>query len=324
MKTPLFFVSCTTCGARIRFFDEGRLGQIIPCPKCGSMVLVEKQEVPENGENTKIVESTVKSEAEKRGTEEYCKDTGTKSIKAGQERTEAEWHEKSKEGIRTEVGTEKSVEPLSGTETTQNIPVPPALPTSVNHAVNEYPEEMRNKESKEEEFRFEGETETGWSPRALIWGTVGIAGGVFLVGITLFFLLGAGEKSKNPSLALKIPAEMEENETIPKDGKEVEHERDSETEENTEEQGVTEEVTETKVGGNTDKDANDNNAGRGNSSDDSNGNTVEMVDGLTVSENPKGSNGLNDLTNLEDLEKSDGNLSGFMQSDVGKILSEEL
>ncbi|MDO4426215.1 MAG: hypothetical protein Q4D17_10685, partial [Planctomycetia bacterium] len=42
MKTPLFFVSCATCGARIRFFEESRLGQIIPCPKCGSMVLVEK------------------------------------------------------------------------------------------------------------------------------------------------------------------------------------------------------------------------------------------------------------------------------------------
>ncbi len=36
-----FFLSCTTCQARLKVRDESALGQILACPKCGSMVLVE-------------------------------------------------------------------------------------------------------------------------------------------------------------------------------------------------------------------------------------------------------------------------------------------
>ncbi|MBO5438883.1 MAG: hypothetical protein J6A23_14585, partial [Thermoguttaceae bacterium] len=50
MKKTLFYVNCTTCGARIRFYDGSRLGQIISCPKCESMVLVEKTGNEESAE----------------------------------------------------------------------------------------------------------------------------------------------------------------------------------------------------------------------------------------------------------------------------------
>ena len=36
-----FSIACTTCQARLRVRDESVIGQILTCPKCGSMVLVE-------------------------------------------------------------------------------------------------------------------------------------------------------------------------------------------------------------------------------------------------------------------------------------------
>ncbi|MFO7905527.1 MAG: hypothetical protein R6U98_22880 [Pirellulaceae bacterium] len=36
-----FSITCTTCRARLRVRDESAIGQILACPKCGSMVLVE-------------------------------------------------------------------------------------------------------------------------------------------------------------------------------------------------------------------------------------------------------------------------------------------
>ena len=36
-----FSIACTTCRARLRVRDESVIGQILTCPKCGSMVLVE-------------------------------------------------------------------------------------------------------------------------------------------------------------------------------------------------------------------------------------------------------------------------------------------
>ncbi|MFW6169948.1 MAG: hypothetical protein ACODAD_05615 [Planctomycetota bacterium] len=36
-----FSITCTTCQARLRVRDESAIGQILACPKCGSMVLVE-------------------------------------------------------------------------------------------------------------------------------------------------------------------------------------------------------------------------------------------------------------------------------------------
>jgi len=46
-----FSISCTTCQARLRVRDEAAIGQILACPKCGSMVLVEapSEATPESG-----------------------------------------------------------------------------------------------------------------------------------------------------------------------------------------------------------------------------------------------------------------------------------
>ncbi len=37
-----FSIACTTCRARLKVRDARVLGQILPCPKCGSMVLIER------------------------------------------------------------------------------------------------------------------------------------------------------------------------------------------------------------------------------------------------------------------------------------------
>ena len=37
----LFSISCTTCQQRLKVHDAAAIGQILICPKCGSMVLVE-------------------------------------------------------------------------------------------------------------------------------------------------------------------------------------------------------------------------------------------------------------------------------------------
>lgn len=41
-----YFISCTTCQARLRVTNDAIAGQIVPCPKCGSMVLVSPPPAP--------------------------------------------------------------------------------------------------------------------------------------------------------------------------------------------------------------------------------------------------------------------------------------
>ena len=36
-----FSIACTTCRARLKVRDPAAIGQILACPKCGSMVLIE-------------------------------------------------------------------------------------------------------------------------------------------------------------------------------------------------------------------------------------------------------------------------------------------
>ncbi len=40
MEKPLFSVSCTTCRARLAVRNKEAIGEILECPKCGSMVLI--------------------------------------------------------------------------------------------------------------------------------------------------------------------------------------------------------------------------------------------------------------------------------------------
>ena len=40
MEKTLFSVSCTTCRARIAVRSRSAIGQILECPKCGSMVMI--------------------------------------------------------------------------------------------------------------------------------------------------------------------------------------------------------------------------------------------------------------------------------------------
>ncbi len=42
----MFAIQCTTCGAKLGVNDENLIGQILACPKCGGMVLVEKPGSP--------------------------------------------------------------------------------------------------------------------------------------------------------------------------------------------------------------------------------------------------------------------------------------
>ncbi|MDO4584217.1 MAG: hypothetical protein Q4D62_08960 [Planctomycetia bacterium] len=58
MSFSLFHIPCPTCEARLRISSEKLLGQIVPCPKCGSMVLVplsveqeENESLPEEKES---------------------------------------------------------------------------------------------------------------------------------------------------------------------------------------------------------------------------------------------------------------------------------
>ena len=40
MEKALFSVSCTTCRAKLAVRDKEAIGEILECPKCGSMVLI--------------------------------------------------------------------------------------------------------------------------------------------------------------------------------------------------------------------------------------------------------------------------------------------
>ncbi|MDO4570116.1 MAG: hypothetical protein Q4D38_07025 [Planctomycetia bacterium] len=53
MNKKGFSIRCATCGAKIRFNNEKRIGEIIPCPNCESMVLVEPlEELSQSGEKS--------------------------------------------------------------------------------------------------------------------------------------------------------------------------------------------------------------------------------------------------------------------------------
>ena len=41
-----FSICCTTCQARLKVRDAEAVGKILPCPKCGSMVMVERPASP--------------------------------------------------------------------------------------------------------------------------------------------------------------------------------------------------------------------------------------------------------------------------------------
>jgi len=45
----LFAIICTTCKSRLRVREEGVIGQILPCPKCGGMVMIKAPEGWEPG-----------------------------------------------------------------------------------------------------------------------------------------------------------------------------------------------------------------------------------------------------------------------------------
>lgn len=44
MQKPLFYIRCTTCESRLGIHDKNLVGQIVSCPKCQGMVLVELPE----------------------------------------------------------------------------------------------------------------------------------------------------------------------------------------------------------------------------------------------------------------------------------------
>ncbi len=43
-QNSLFSISCNTCAVRLKVFSESAIGQVLACPRCGSMVLVEPPE----------------------------------------------------------------------------------------------------------------------------------------------------------------------------------------------------------------------------------------------------------------------------------------
>jgi hypothetical protein len=46
-----FSLACTTCRSRLKVRDERIIGHILPCPRCGSMVLIERPAVPADAED---------------------------------------------------------------------------------------------------------------------------------------------------------------------------------------------------------------------------------------------------------------------------------
>ena len=61
MAAEPFFTTCTTCTSRLKVRDESAIGQILACPKCGSMVLVEPPEGME-GPAADVIEEPAESE----------------------------------------------------------------------------------------------------------------------------------------------------------------------------------------------------------------------------------------------------------------------
>ena len=147
MKTPLFFVHCTTCGARIRFFDESRIGQIIPCPKCGSMVMVE------------------------RNTEEKEKVPGMDSLPASDSISEDDVPDESQ---------------ISGKPAPPVPPHPPIPPAPPQPPILSEPPHFDTDPSSEESFQFEGEIDSKINPRQILILMAGVAAGIFICATVVF------------------------------------------------------------------------------------------------------------------------------------------
>ena len=69
----LFTISCETCHARLNVHHEDAMGQIHPCPRCGSMVLVQRSVVEEQDSKK---ESTVLDGVEPSASDEHRDSTG--------------------------------------------------------------------------------------------------------------------------------------------------------------------------------------------------------------------------------------------------------
>ncbi|MBQ2821242.1 MAG: hypothetical protein IJF17_06615 [Thermoguttaceae bacterium] len=242
MKTPLFFVSCATCGARIRFFEESRLGQIIPCPKCGSMVLVEKSS------------ATLTSEF-------------------------------ISENVRmSESGTPDN---FDNSVTTDLSPLAVSQESSVSDSVKTEDVDF------ESEFEFESDEKKQLHPKFLILGMCGIAVGVFLAGICVFWLMSSPPQEDH-SPVLQLPS-MEENEGSV---------------------GLVDEGT-----------REDSSSEIKFSTEDASGNSTDTQNGDAISSDNENSDWDSDLSALAhpiEAEKTDGTFSEMMQSSLGKKISENL
>src|SRR5262245_25976429 len=55
----LFAIHCTTCKSRLRVREEGAIGHILACPKCGGMVMVKPPPSWSAGTEAKLDEPTI-------------------------------------------------------------------------------------------------------------------------------------------------------------------------------------------------------------------------------------------------------------------------
>ena len=55
----LFTITCTTCKTRLKVREEGAIGQILACPKCGGMVMVKPPPNWRRGTQARLDEPTI-------------------------------------------------------------------------------------------------------------------------------------------------------------------------------------------------------------------------------------------------------------------------
>jgi len=349
MKKTLFYVNCTTCGARIRFYDGSRLGQIISCPKCESMVLVEKTGNEESAERQES--AALKNEP------------APKSSLGGEplslfESDEEDAGQFEANGTETEKGLPSSIQDVppekdaSAVKHSAAIPVPPPVPGTVceegrdadlvvpsfsefstsqrenGHMEDEIPswpysgsadlaEGLENAEhtaeNEEAEFEFEGTSAPGWTPRGLMLIMGCVAAGIFLAGVLLFSFLK--KDGRETALELELP---DVSEGISKDSQNI---RSDETEPGME--------TDT-------ADPEDGETGAGEEEPDAVGGTDSPERLGMESEDPTGPETLNsDSDPGADVAEPDSGaetgaesgsdpLQNVMQSALGKKLSEDL
>lgn len=206
MKTPRFFVQCMTCGSRIRFFDESRLGQIIPCPKCGGMVLVEKSPSSANSA----------SDFTENAQEKSAKLDST-SVPPLTNPSPAPNSATSQNPPPAPVSAMPQNQTFTNDSTT--VPVPPPSPPVVSRVKNveesksefdSQPEPVSEFDT-ESEFEFEGDEKNGLRLKSLILGMFSVALVIFLSAILLWRILSPSS-SPNSSLALHVPSTDSEDE----------------------------------------------------------------------------------------------------------------